>query len=148
MATILLVGTIVVSISVEDVFAPPPARPEKIVVGPIKPNTDSQQFEIGILVFLPKGSESASFNVETTLRIVNPDGRTIQEGSDSDRVPEGVGEGGNNSSVHKLTAEIPYVPEDLEGERVRLEVTAKLMDGSTVVVQDSTFKWACLCGNY
>ena len=133
-ASILILGTM----SVQQVFAPD-EQPEKLTLGGAGYNDDSSEFEIKVLVHLPKGSDFASFTVDTTLEFFKPDSTPIRV-SGSDPVPAGVKEGGNNSSVHKLIAKIPYdPPEDLLGEKIQVVVTSELLDpdGNSV---DQTIK--------
>ncbi len=104
---------------------------------------DTEEFEIKVLVHLPKGSDFAAFTVDTTLDLFKPDGTPIRVGlTTSDPVPAGVKEGGNNNSIHKLIAKISYVPpEELLGEKIRVKITSDLSDPSGNNVSGSV-KWA------
>ena len=131
LASILILGFI----GVQDVYGPD-EQPEKLSLGGNGYNSDTNQFEVKILVHLPKGSDHRAFSVDTTMELFKPDGTPIRAILSSDPVPAGVKEGGNNSSVHKLTAKIPFTPDaDLVGEKVRVKTTASLLDsdGNQVV---------------
>ena len=135
MASVLILGTM----GVQQVFAP--EEPEKLNLGGNGYNSDENQFEIKILVHLPKGSDYASFTVETTMELFKPDGtplRATLESSDS--VPAPVKEGGNNSSVHKLVAKIPYTPDDSTLKRVRAIISADLFDPNGALVDTASHR--------
>jgi len=140
LASVLILGVIVTGLT-QDVFAPNPRNPEKIAIGPIKSNAETQEFEIKVLVHLPKGSDFAAFTVVTNLELFLKDGTSLGASlTSSDPVPAGVKEGGNNSSIHKLLIRMAYVPpEELIGEKVQVVVTSELLnpDGNSV---DQTIK--------
>jgi len=137
LASVLILGTLGLS---QDVFAPD-EEPEKLSLGGNGYNDETGNFEIKVLVHLPKGSDFAAFTVDTTLELFKPDGTPIRPTlSSSDPVPAGVKEGGNNSSIHKLLVRMAYVPpEELIGEKVQVVVTSELLDSDGNSV-DQTIK--------
>ena len=136
LASILILGFI----GVQDVYAPDD-QPENLTLGGTGYNSDSDPpgFEIKVLVHLPKDANHERYSVNISIEF--EDGSLAR--ANGIPVPVGVAEGGNNSSVHKLVAKVPYdVPPDLDGEKVRIKITAKLLEGEDVKVERSQFKWA------
>ena len=136
--TALLVLTIGLS---QDVYGPE-EKPEKISLAGTGYDSATGEFEITALVQLPKDALSG-YTVDTTVDLFKPDGTPIRAGASTDTVPqEGVSEGGNNHSVHKLTIRMSYDPrdDDIEGQRVQVVVSSDLIDPDGYTVDQKTKK--------
>jgi len=82
LATILILGTLVV----QDVYAPPPQKPEKLSIESLSWDGKSQEFLIEYLVQfgIAKAGDNANFRIFTTLTIVD-EGNSFTE-SAGDRI--------------------------------------------------------------